>query len=120
MATDQKRPPAIKLSEEAPVFDSKGEKLGTVKQLGEEHFKIDVHMGRDYWLPYTLVESDRGGEVHLTCAGDDLEQYKTDAGAEDLGPAQVEESLAHTNNPLPMERRYDAEAEYLTHPRPLT
>jgi hypothetical protein len=60
------------------VLSSDGQVLGKVKELGEGSFKVDVSMGRDYWLTETHIDSiDEGGLV-VDFQKDWLDQYKQD------------------------------------------
>ena len=117
MPFDQ-RNAATWLSDESVVFDASGKELGKVTEVSESYFKLDISMGFDYWLPYHLIDRADGGQIHLTVNEDALDKEKVDARTEDLTSTEVEESVSDTNNPVPMERRYEAQAEYLTHPHP--
>jgi hypothetical protein len=106
-----------------PVYDVNGEKLGELKDLTESYFKVDVRMAPDYWLPVHLIE-DAGSEgIRLACTEDQLDEHRVSTEAIEEDPREFEPSedgRADTAHPEAMERRYDAQAEYLTHPHPPT
>ena len=62
-----------------PVYTSDGELIGEVKEVGAESFKVDVPMQPDYWLRRDAVLSFTIERVTLSCARDQLDQYKVDA-----------------------------------------
>ena len=60
------------------VFTSDGDKLGEVKEIRGNAFKVDVAMKPDYWLPMHTVSTSTGDRVILTFDKDHLGDYKTD------------------------------------------
>jgi hypothetical protein len=108
------------MAPDSMVYDREGRELGKLAEMRESYFKVNVRMARDYWLPVHLIEQVDGDRITLSVAEDVLEQEKLDSGIEDLTQTDIEEATDDTLNPLPVERRYEAEADYLTHPHPLT
>ena len=102
-------------SEDARVIDSSGKEVGTVKEVRDGYFKVNVSMAPDYWLPFHTISGTEGGEVvHLNLAGDELEKARIMSGIESLGPTDIDESLDDSSQSIPVERRYENEADYLT------
>jgi hypothetical protein len=98
------------------VFDAAGKELGKIDALRESYFKLDVSMGFDYWLPYHLIERADGDRLLLSVTEAELDEHKVDAEAEEMTATEMEEATDGTDHPVPMERRYAAEADYLLHP----
>lgn len=103
--------------EDARVIDSRGEELGTVSEVRDGYFKVNVSHARDFWLPFHTIARTEGAEVvHLNLAGDELDEAKTSSVMESLGPTDIEESLDDSSQSIPVERRYENEADYLSRP----
>jgi hypothetical protein len=61
---------------DADVFTRDHDKLGTVKEIRNGCFKVDVPMQPDYWLPLSCVSTMTGTEVVLTFTKDHLDDSK--------------------------------------------
>ena len=102
---------------EAPVYDSEGHELGKIDGGRAGYFKVNVSGGFDYWLPQDeIAQADLEG-ITLKHSGDELEDRKNDARAESLTETEIEEGTDDLAHSLPLERRYENEAEYLIRPR---
>ena len=101
---------------EAPVFDSSNKQLGTLGGGRAGYFKVNVSGGFDYWLPQDEIASADTESVCLKHTEAELEGRKNDARAESLTETEIEEGTDDLAHSLPVERRYDAEAEYLVRP----
>ncbi len=64
---------------DAEIYTSDGERLGTVREVEGQSFKVDAPLQPDYWLPMDCVESVSGNRVRLNFAKDRLGNYKTGA-----------------------------------------
>ncbi len=71
--------PFLRLTVGAPVYTDDDEKLGTVKEIQNRHFKIDTPLfHRDYWLPVACIEAAVPGEiVVLAIPKTALDEFKT-------------------------------------------
>ena len=49
----------------APVVGPDGDDLGTVKEVGEQRFKVDAPMQPDYWLDVEVIRSIDDGRVTI-------------------------------------------------------
>ncbi len=49
-----------------PIYTSDGDEIGKVKELRDEHFKVDAPMRPDYWLPRSVVAATTFEAVTLT------------------------------------------------------
>jgi hypothetical protein len=58
------------------VYTRDGEHLGTVKEVREGYFKVDVKMRPDYWLQTQFVELWSDDRVTLEFPKGDLGDYK--------------------------------------------
>jgi hypothetical protein len=63
------------------VFTSDGEKIGEVKEVSGDLFKVDVSMRPDYWVSCNNVASATSSGVTLSFGKDQLGDYKADAPA---------------------------------------
>jgi hypothetical protein len=61
-----------------PVYTADHQDLGSVKELREGAFRIDVPMGRDYWIADSHVQTINESELILDFQKDWLDQYKLD------------------------------------------
>ena len=66
----------IEVAAGCPVFTADNEALGYVKEVGAETFKIDVPMGKDYWLSINHVRSCNDKELVLDFNQSELESHK--------------------------------------------
>lgn len=82
----------IQVAEGCPVFTADNEALGYVKEVGAETFRIDVPMGRDYWLSINHVRSCNDKELILDFGKAELDDYKLDdpSGIEKAHEAPIE------------------------------
>jgi hypothetical protein len=63
---------------DAEICTSDGDKIGTVREVHDDFFKVDAAMQPDYWLPMHCISSVSGNRVFLTFHKDHLGEYKTD------------------------------------------
>ena len=61
---------------DAEVFTRDHDKLGTVREVRGDSFKVDVSMQPDYWLPLSCVSTVSGNEVLLDFDKDRLGDHK--------------------------------------------
>ena len=64
-----------------PVYTSDGDKLGTVKDLAGDTFKLDVSGQPDYWLRSTDVLNAAVDRITMRFNKDHLGDYKTEQPA---------------------------------------
>ena len=64
----------------APVFTADNERLGTVREVRADRFKVDVSLQPDYWLPLSSVTSAGTAGVMLGFVKDRLDDYKLKDG----------------------------------------
>ncbi|MGI8551936.1 MAG: hypothetical protein ACR2PL_14290 [Dehalococcoidia bacterium] len=62
----------------AEVCSQDGDKIGSVKSVRGEHFKVDAPMQGDYWLSANTIASAAGGRVNLSISKDRLGDHKVD------------------------------------------
>ena len=62
------------------VYTTDGEKLGDVKEMRGQYFKVDASMKPDYWLSLDCVRGGLVGGDSVTVAfpKDQLGEYKAD------------------------------------------
>lgn len=60
------------------VYTADGEKLGTVKEIAGDRFKVDVRLQPDYWLSLSNVQSTEDAMVTLAFGNERLGEYKVD------------------------------------------
>lgn len=60
----------------ANVVTADGDKLGTVKEVSGDCFKVDASMQPDYWLGMDCIASSTTGEIRLTFPKDRLGEAK--------------------------------------------
>lgn len=72
--------PALTLG--SPVYTADGDKLGTVKEVRDTAFKVDVSMHPDYWLSTGCIRMATSDRIDLAFPKDRLGDYKQD------GPVQ--------------------------------
>jgi hypothetical protein len=60
------------------VLTADRERLGTVKEVMGDCFKIDAPMARDYWLASDTIASITGDQVMLRYRRDDIDEHKVD------------------------------------------
>lgn len=64
-----------------PVFTVDGDKLGEVKEVRGDYFKVDAQMQPDYWLACECIRGGgpvTGDRVTVGFAKNQLDNYKTD------------------------------------------
>lgn len=59
-----------------PVHSADGNEVGSVKEVLDRYFKLDVHMAPDYWLPVSIVRSAHQSAVVLGVNEDALGGYE--------------------------------------------
>jgi hypothetical protein len=62
----------------APVFTVDGDKLGEVKEIKGDHFKVNAAMQPDYWLCTDDIGTVDGNRVVMTFDKDHLGDSKFD------------------------------------------
>jgi hypothetical protein len=60
------------------VVTADGEELGTVREVADRCFKVDVAMQPDYWLGTDTIEQATGNEVRLNILKDRVGDFKLD------------------------------------------
>jgi hypothetical protein len=90
-------PMSIAIREGLEVCTMDEKRLGTVAEVSEEHFKVDVRMARDYWLSLATVASVQGDRLVVQFDEAVLDDYKLSS------PAGVAASpmLAEQMNAIP-------------------
>lgn len=58
------------------IFTADREKLGTVKEVSGNYFKVDASMQPDYWLPTRLIVDIEEGQVCLAFVNEELGLHK--------------------------------------------
>jgi hypothetical protein len=66
------------LHEGCEVFTMDGDKLGTVKEVQGDYFKVDAKMHPDYWLACSAISSETANSVTLSFPKDQLGDHKQD------------------------------------------
>jgi hypothetical protein len=72
------------------VFTSDGDKLGRVKEVTGDCFKVDASMRPDYWLARDSITSAAGNDVFLNFTKKQLGDMKMD------GPKDMTDTGQHT------------------------
>ncbi len=67
----------------APVYSRDGQHLGTVKEVRDRCFMVDVRLAFDYWLSSRCVATVRDGHVVLAVAKRQVSDYLVDADCPD-------------------------------------
>jgi hypothetical protein len=91
MTTESSHPRDFVVNVGDEVFSRDGERLGRVKELAAEHFKVDAPRASDYWLARATISSppDGGaGRLCLTFNKEQIEDFKLE------GP------FAHSESPV--------------------
>ena len=65
------------------VFTLDNKRLGTVKEMAENHFKVDVRFRRDYWLSNAQIAYVDEHCVGLLFRSDEAELYKLTGPSDD-------------------------------------
>jgi hypothetical protein len=63
----------------AEVYTVDGDKLGKIKEVTGDCFKVDASMRPDYWLARDSITSFAGNEVHLSFTKSQLGDMKMDS-----------------------------------------
>ena len=69
----------------APVVTADGDRIGKVKEVSGDCFKIDAPMQPDYWLGSDTIANVSGGEITLSLRKEDVGEVKVDRPEEHLG-----------------------------------
>jgi hypothetical protein len=108
--------------EGARVFTADGASLGTVAEVGDVSFKVDVRMARDYWLGRDYVTDSSAERVSLSFPKADLKAHKLGSAGM---PAEKDPTLeSHKDTVIPEDeqieqrRRMEAELERQKHEMP--
>ena len=64
---------------EAEILTLDRDKIGTVREIQGDFFKVDAPMQPDYWLPMSCVSTVTGTEVLLNFVKDRLGDHKLSA-----------------------------------------
>jgi hypothetical protein len=94
--------PNVIIHEGEPVFTADNKKIGTVKEVGTQFFKVHATLRKDYWLDQNLIVSCDQEELRLNVSKDDLEAFKLDHPA-------VEDALLPTEEQLRQRRLMEQE-----------
>jgi hypothetical protein len=94
--------PHVVIHEGEPVYTADNRKIGTVKEVGTQFFKVHATLRKDYWLDQNLIVSADQDELHLNVAKDDLDAFKLDHPA-------VEDALLPTEEQLRVRRMMEEE-----------
>jgi hypothetical protein len=70
--------PSANVQPGAEIYTNDGEKLGTVKEVAGDRFKVDARLQPDYWLSLSNVASTSDGMLTLVFGNDRLGEYKVD------------------------------------------
>jgi hypothetical protein len=79
MAISEQPNPILRVTVGTPVYSADDQKLGKVKEVRGEHFKVETGLfQRDYWLPSTVIaEAVPEHSVLLNAPRADLDAYKS-------------------------------------------
>jgi len=79
MAISEQPSPILRVTVGTPVYSADDQKLGKVKEVRGEYFKVETGLfSRDYWLPASVItEAVPEHSVLLTISRADLDSYKT-------------------------------------------
>ena len=58
------------------IFTADREKLGVVKEVSGDYFKVDAPMQPDYWLPARQIVDIEDGQIRLGFVNEDLGLHK--------------------------------------------
>ena len=58
------------------IFTADREKLGAVKEVRGNYFKVDAPMQPDYWLPARQIVDIEDGQVRLGFVNEELSLHK--------------------------------------------
>jgi len=58
------------------VVTADGERLGTVKEIVGDCFKVDAPMAPDYWLASDTIATVMGNDITLRIRRDDINEVK--------------------------------------------
>lgn len=58
------------------IVTSDGEKLGTVKEIRGDAFKVDAPMMPDYWLGCDTIVTEQGDALRLAFPKEAVDQYR--------------------------------------------
>ena len=64
------------ISTGAEVLTADGMKLGKVKEVSDDCFKVDAPMQPDYWLDFSTIDMATRQAVTVGVTKDDLDQVK--------------------------------------------
>ena len=108
----------LEAAEGAHVFAVDGNELGTLAEVREGYFKVEVSMAPDYWLPFDSVARNEGSDLYLSLDRDEVEGRKVDNAAMDLEPGELPAALEAERIDTARERRFEGDPNYGLHPRP--
>jgi hypothetical protein len=94
--------PQVMLHEGESVFTADNRKIGTVKEVGTQFFKVHATLRKDFWLDQNLIVSSEEDQLYLNVAKDDLDAFKLDHPA-------VEDALLPTEEQLRQRRMMEQE-----------
>jgi hypothetical protein len=64
------------IREGTPILTFDGERLGEVKEIRGDFFKVDAPMAPDYWLACDCVTADGGNNLRVSFTKDQVDTYK--------------------------------------------
>ena len=76
------------------VYSEDGDRLGTVKEVRGQHFKVDARMQPDYWLPMTAVRPAADGR--LTVMADAERVDNVDETTSETDEVRMRDTHDHT------------------------
>jgi hypothetical protein len=92
----------VEIHEGERVFTADNHKIGTVKEVGTQYFKVHAPLRKDYWLDQNLVISTTDEDVYLNVSKGDLDPFKLDHPA-------VEDALLDNEDQLRQRRKMEEE-----------
>ncbi len=101
---------------EVPVVDSEGKELGTFGGVRNEYLKVKAPHAFDYWIPMDTVAEAHSEGLRLKIDEAALEKRKNSDAAESMTETEYEEATDDLPHSIPVERRYEEQAEYLIRP----
>jgi hypothetical protein len=100
-----------------PVVTLDGDQFGYVKELHGGYFKIDVPMGKDFWLSTAYIGDQNMDRVTLTLRKDELDEHRLEAPGlehqESAGSAAVIDDQTMLSQRERMERELAQQNERL-------
>ncbi len=105
MNKQESNPTDVILASGNRVVARDGEELGHVAEVTDEHFRLDVSGGHDYWLSKQVVASTDGDCVWLNFDGAQLEGFKLEKPEAVAGSPILEEQTDVFRHPGEQEEK---------------